>query len=221
MSGLPVAPMRMNPPKNLPPPAAAASPMPAPMPLPALVPSPVRPAHAAVEQSSQLQALVDRLDAVLPLLERLVARSGGEWDRDPSIPRAQPGMARPVLMDAPQRATSAEPDVIDTRPIPKPLPPLVEPRRGLDLLPRTYRITVEDKRRGVDLVPLHRAMLSMEGVRDMSLMSYNNGVAIVAIETTSELDPELLGASVSKAMGREARVEVHNESTMVVKLSEE
>jgi hypothetical protein len=70
-------------------------------------------------------------------------------------------------------------------------------------------------------VPLHRAMLGMEGVRDMSLLSYNNGVAIVALETAEALDPELLRSSVSRAMACDARVEVHNENTMVVKLSEE
>ena len=61
--------------------------------------------------------------------------------------------------------------------------------RGFELLPRTYRLTVEDKRRGVDLVPLHRALLGMDGVRDMSLLSYSNGTAIVALETTVELIP--------------------------------
>ena len=32
------------------------------------------------------------------------------------------------------------------------------------------------QRNGVDLVPLHRALLSIEGVRDMSLLSFANGV---------------------------------------------
>lgn len=210
MSGLPPTPMRMNPSKGAP--AAATAPAPAPF-------SPPR----TPDTSSQLQAIVERLDSVLPLLERLVARGSGEWDRDPAPPRILPGAAgRPaVILDASLRGAAPEPDLIDTRPIPKPLPPLVEPKRGLDLLPRTYRVTVEDKRRGVDLVPLHRAMLGIDGVRDMSLLSYNNGVAIVALETTAELDPELLRGSVSRAMARDARVEVHNENTMVVKLSEE
>jgi hypothetical protein len=115
-----------------------------------------------------------------------------------------------------------EETVIDTRPIPKPLPPLhPEPKRGLDLLPRTYRITVEDKRRGVDLVPLHRALLGMDGVRDMSLLSYSNGVAIVAVEMIDELDPQALESAMSRAMSRGAKVEVHNDTTMVVKLAEE
>lgn len=99
--------------------------------------------------------------------------------------------------------------------------PAAPERRGLDLLPRGYRVTVEDKRRDVDLVPLHRALLQMPGMKDMSLLSYSNGVAIISLEMTGALDPDELCATVSRAMARPARVEVHNDTTMVVKLSEE
>jgi hypothetical protein len=158
-------------------------------------------------------------------------QSHEDWEDDePQV--AQPAFgpaARPAIMRdpvaAPRTALAeqlSEPELIDTRPLPKPLPPIqVESKRGLDLLPRTYRVTVEDKRRGVDLVPLHRALLSMDGVRDMSLLSYNNGVAIVALETTGDLDSDGLGRFVSRAMSRAAKVEQHNEHTFVVKLAED
>jgi hypothetical protein len=71
------------------------------------------------------------------------------------------------------------------------------------------------------LVPLHRALQAMDGVRDMSLLSYNNGVALVSLETVSDIDPETLRRAVSRAMSREARVETHNEHTLVVKLAED
>jgi hypothetical protein len=64
-------------------------------------------------------------------------------------------------------------------------------------------------------------MLGMAGVRDMSLLSYSNGTAIVALETEDELDPERVRVAMEQAMHRDARVEVHNESTMVVKLAAE
>ncbi|HEY8172989.1 MAG TPA: hypothetical protein VIH21_07865 [Dehalococcoidia bacterium] len=188
-----------------------------------------------------LETLVARLDALLPLLERAAqtpappapvvppARDDDDWeDETPQISRMPVGLPpRPAILRDPSPMTATaehlvDADVIDTRPLPKPLPPIhVEPKRGFDLLPRSYRITVEDKRRGVDLVPLHRALLSMEGVKDMSLLSYNNGVAIVSLETTGEIDPETLRTFVSRAMSREATVEVHNEHTMVVKLAED
>jgi hypothetical protein len=72
----------------------------------------------------------------------------------------------------------------------------------------------------VDLVPLHRALLGMDGVRDMSLLSYNNGIAIVSLETVQDLPPVDLEGAVSRAMARPARVGVHNEHTMVVKLED-
>lgn len=233
MQGLPAVPMQMSAQKPAPTRMPAPRPAPMQMPRPAPGDAVTDPAVASNDIAAQLRTIAQRLDAVLPLLERLAASQqaatapdDGDWGRAPQASRAPISMpARPtVIRDTPPRASAgerAETDVIDTRPIPKPLPPLVEPKRGFDLLPCNYRITVEDKRRGVDLVPLHRAMLGVEGVRDMSLLSYNNGVAIVALETTDELDPEVLRSSVSRAMSREARVEVHNENTMVLKLSDE
>jgi len=182
------------------------------------------------ETKHALEALTARFDAMRAPGTATDAtpaqESRGEWYDPPAPPRAAPAPAPDAAppSDGGSRAATHEDRerVIDTRPIPKPLPPLhAEPRRGLDLLPRTYRITVEDKRRGVDLVPLHRALLGMDGVRDMSLLSYSNGVAIVSLEVVNELNPETLGRAVSRAMSRETRVEVHNEQTMVVKLAEE
>ena len=182
------------------------------------------PAEAEGDIAVQLETIVRRLDAILPMLERIAGSreagtACGEWERAPQSSRA------PFAIRATPRADGvaqvAEPAASEWQPLQEPAPPLGEPKHGFDLLPRNYRITVEDKRGGVDLVPLHRAMLNMNGVRDMSLLSYNNGVAIVALEMTDELDPELLRSSVSRAMSCEARVEVHNENTMVVKVSEE
>ncbi|HET6614339.1 MAG TPA: hypothetical protein VFH62_00510 [Dehalococcoidia bacterium] len=197
-------------------------------------------ALASIEQ--QLRAAHDalaRLTGRVEALERAALRSASA-QVTPLPSRHEAEDAAPVVASgfgAPQRPSIVrdmnvartalaeqlpDPGVIDTRPLPKPLPPIhAESKRGLDLLPRTYRITVEDKRRGVDLVPLHRALLSMDGVKDMSLLSYNNGVAIVALETTNDLIPDDLGHVVSRAMSRGAKVEQHNEHTFVVKLAED
>jgi hypothetical protein len=153
-----------------------------------------------------------------------------EWDEAPPIPRMPFGAPpRPAIFrdPSPQTAT-AEQLVEDAAPTP------VEAASGLTQLravedkatrearyPRQYRITVEDKRRGVDLVPLHRAMQNIDNVKDMSLLSYNNGVAIVALESIGVIEPEILRAAVARAMSREAKIEVHNEQTMVVKIQDE
>lgn len=168
----------------------------------------------------------------------------GEWDETPALPRIPLGQApRPAIFRTVERAAPAvlAEAIVDedndedeegesTAPAaPQPTRARIEampsaanaPRRGLDLLPRTYRITVEDKRRGVDLVPLHRALLGLSVVRDMSLLSYSNGVAIVSLDTLDALDSEDLRRAIGRAMSRDAAVEVHNEQTMVVKLAEE
>jgi len=189
------------------------------------------------EVRRELEALADRFEASLARSsvaqtaspDGVASTNDDGWDDTPQLPRIPLGeRPRPAIVrdTQPEEAAAQVPPqpetIIDTRPLPKPLPPLhAEPKRGLDLLPRTYRITVEDKRRGVDLVPLHRALLGMDGVRDMSLLSYSNGVAIVAVDTVDELEPPTLEGAISRAMARPAKVEVHNDTTMVVKLAEE
>jgi hypothetical protein len=199
-----------------------------------------------------IRTLLDRLEQVLaatrtadpaiaPAPRPAPPAQDDDWDDGPRVsplPFAAPPRP-PVLRDPAPRTATAEhlveqahgapqedlapaKPVIDTRPIPTPLPSFApESKRGFDLLPRTYRITVEDKGRGVDLVPLHRALLGMDGVKDMSLLSYNNGIAMVALETVGDIDTEVLGAAVSRAMSRGVQVEQHNEQTLVVKLAEE
>jgi len=170
-----------------------------------------------------LAAQLNRHPAPLPHSLEQVPTADDGWEDDPpavvspgfsSPPR--PAIFRdvvPVEADVPQHAA------------PQPQAPAAalqpDERRGFDLLPRTYRITVEDKRRAVDLVPLHRALLGMDGVRDMSLLSYNNGVALVSLETVNDIDTDVLSRAVSRAMSREARVETHNERTLVIKLAED
>jgi len=194
----------------------------------------------------QLASLTVRVDAMLSIQpqpqEAAVAHDHAsappsdahdddDWDDAPQLPRIPIGTPpRPAIMrDAPpapamgSRSDDGDPLPIhaDAAPLAAAAPLVPDAKRGFDLWPRTYRITVEDKRRGVDLVPLHRALLGMEGVRDMSLLSYSNGTAIVALEATVEIDPGVLGDAVSRAMAREVKVEVHNEQTMVIKLAED
>jgi hypothetical protein len=197
------------------------------------------------DTNAELRALAMRVDALLPLLDRLAVDGAGpppisistsriaqlpttrEWDDELPMPRIPVGSPpRPAIFrdPAPQTATARkfveEPEVEDQSIAAAPPPAPVDGRRGFELLPRNYRITVEDKRRGVDLVPLHRALLGLDGVKDMSLLSYSNGVAIVALVATAEIHSDVLGEAVARAMARETKVEVHNEQTMVVKLAE-
>lgn len=219
----------------------AAEPAPAPL-LRAVSPEPDEPAAPASDGhwDAELRTLRQEVEAMQGMLRELQARvdaalaiagvpgpapadDDDAWDDAPTLPRIPLGqpVRPPVYRDPSPRSAAAERlapvgDAALAPPAPQPAP-----KRGLELLPRTYRITVEDKRRGVDLVPLHRALLGMDGVRDMSLLSYSNGVAIISVEMVHELDPQALEFAAGRAMSRAAKVEVHNESTMVVKLAEE
>jgi len=197
----------------------------------------------------EIRALAAKFDALMPALERATgnaaghssppltvvpprssAGADGEWDDRPLVAPMQFGTPPrpPVFRDpSPQTATAAElveePQTEPERPaVTAPKLHAIDAEGNLDRrLPRQYRITVEDKRRGVDLVPLHRAMQGLQNIKDMSLLSYSNGVAIVLVESVGPIDPEALRSAVERAMSREAKIEVHNEQTMVVKIQEE
>lgn len=79
-------------------------------------------------------------------------------------------------------------------------------RQGLELLPHQYLMTVEDRDSKVDLVPLHRALLSLAGIGDVSLVSFTNGVPVVSLSMEGELDLEQLREAVSTAMDRQCEV---------------
>jgi hypothetical protein len=79
-------------------------------------------------------------------------------------------------------------------------------RRGIDLLPQQYLMTVEDREGSVDLVPLHRALLTMPGVEEVTLVSYANGVPVISVRTEGELDLDLLGENVGMSMDRVCEV---------------
>jgi hypothetical protein len=160
-----------------------------------------------------------------------LAADDDEWDDAPQISRVPFGAPpRPAIFrdPSPQTATAEllveESELVAAEPAAIRASQLrtVEDKETREArYPRQYRITVEDKRRGVDLVPLHRAMQSIDNVKDMSLLSYNNGVAIVAVESIGAVDSEVLRAAVARAMSRETNIEVHNEQTMVVKIQDE
>ncbi len=79
-------------------------------------------------------------------------------------------------------------------------------RRGLDLLPQHYMMTIEDREGSIDLVPLHRAFLTLPGVEEVSLVTYANGVPVISVRTEGELDLELLGENVGMSMDRHCEV---------------
>jgi hypothetical protein len=79
-------------------------------------------------------------------------------------------------------------------------------RKGLELLPQDYMMTVEDREGKVDLIPLHRALLGLVPVESISLLSFANGVPVISLRSEGELDLDRLGTAVSSAMDRQCEV---------------
>ena len=79
-------------------------------------------------------------------------------------------------------------------------------RRGLDLLPQQFLMTVEDREGKVDLIPLHRALLGVVPMEDVALLSFGNGVPVISLRIVGELNLERLGNAVADAMDRQCEV---------------
>jgi len=72
--------------------------------------------------------------------------------------------------------------------------------------PYSYTLTVEDMGSRVKLVPLHQSLSQMAGVRELSLKSYTNGVAVVTIDSETALEASAVEEAFSKEMQGNCRV---------------
>jgi hypothetical protein len=72
--------------------------------------------------------------------------------------------------------------------------------------PYSYTVTVEEMGSRVKLVPLHQSLSQVEGIRELSLKSYTNGVAVVSIDSEVELGGPVLEDALSTGMHQACRV---------------
>ena len=82
----------------------------------------------------------------------------------------------------------------------------------------SYTLTVEDTRRRVNLVPLHRALRSVPGVRDMSLLGYTNGVATIALDSRSGLEAPALESAIGGTTSRECKIWARGPDSFLVRV---
>lgn len=98
-------------------------------------------------------------------------------------------------------------------------------RRAVDIptlgagSPYAYTITVEDVGAKVKLVPLHQALSQVEGVRELSLKSYANGVAIVSVDSEVELEAPVLQEAISAGMNKACRITAGEGASFMVRMS--
>jgi hypothetical protein len=82
----------------------------------------------------------------------------------------------------------------------------------------SYTVTVEDTRRRVNLVPLHRALRSVPGVRDMSLLAYTNGIATIALDSRSDLEAAALEAAIAGTTSQECKIWARGPDSFLVRV---
>jgi hypothetical protein len=70
----------------------------------------------------------------------------------------------------------------------------------------SYTVTVEEVGSRVKLVPLHQSLSQVEGVRELSLKRYTNGVAVVSIDSDIELEASVFEEAFSTGMHQPCRV---------------
>jgi len=86
--------------------------------------------------------------------------------------------------------------------------------------PYSYRVTVEDPRKPLELVPLHQALSTVPAVQNMFLVSFINGVASISMEATEEVLPPDIENAIRKTMKRSCSVMPHDENTILVQVGE-
>jgi len=72
--------------------------------------------------------------------------------------------------------------------------------------PYSYTVTVEEVGSRVKLVPLHQSLSQVDGIRELSLKSYTNGVAVVYIDSEIELEAQALQEALGDGMNQACRV---------------
>jgi hypothetical protein len=70
----------------------------------------------------------------------------------------------------------------------------------------SYTVTVEEAGTRVKLVPLHQSLNQVKGVRELSLKSYVNGVAVVSVDSEVELEAPVIEDALTRGMQRACRV---------------
>lgn len=85
----------------------------------------------------------------------------------------------------------------------------------------SYTVTVEDVGAKVKLVPLHQSLSQVEGVRELSLKSYANGIAVVRVDSEVELDAPLLQEAISAGMNRACRITAGEGPSFLVRMNSE
>ena len=125
--------------------------------------------------------------------------------KEPHVARAeQDNLSEPSSPSKPSELRVAQSEQDDLSKPSGPSKPS-EPR-GLDLLPKEYLMTIEDRDARVDLTTLQRGLLTLAPMEDIRLVTYAKGVPVISLRVEGELDLERLSEAVGNAIGRRCEV---------------
>jgi hypothetical protein len=177
---------------------------------------------------------VGALDAALRALAKPPPRPRLVVPGDEPRSTAAPALARTAAFEPPvEGRTPREPDAgpAALSREPEDDPELAELRRvveeakrqarGFEALPRTYFLTFEDRTRSVDLIPINRALSSLDRLSEVSLQRYTEGKAMISVRSAGELPLPELERAVVEATGRPCVAEAIDDFTVLVSLLEE
>jgi hypothetical protein len=119
--------------------------------------------------------------------------------------RLEPGAAREETL-TPEEEPDVETIGAARAPISRGRPTRVDLPIANGGAPYSYTVTVEEMGSRVKLVPLHQSLSQMAGVRELSLKSYTNGVAVVAIDSETTLEVSTLEEVFANEMQSPCRV---------------
>jgi len=126
---------------------------------------------------------------------------------------AKATVLRPSLVAVSEEVAAPEPEESETAQ--EAAPTFASPARPparLDVpvsgggAPYSYTVTVEEVGSRVKLVPLHQSLSQVDGIRELSLKSYTNGVAVVSIDSEIELEAQALQEALGAGMNPACRV---------------
>ena len=139
---------------------------------------------------------------------------------------------QPQALPVPEETAAPEPeerDISRTEAAEDPAPVFsgrAGPLARLDLptldggAPYSYTVTVEEVGAKVKLVPLHQSLSQVEGVRELSLKSYTNGVAAISVDSEVELEASALEEAITKGMDKTCRVMSGDGPTFLVRMGD-
>jgi hypothetical protein len=128
---------------------------------------------------------------------------------------AKAAVTRPTLVAVSEEAAAPEREEPETEAAQEEAPVLSGAGRPLARLdvpipdggaPYSYTVTVEEMGSRVKLVPLHQSLSQVKGVRELSLKSYTNGVAVVSVDSETELEASAFEEAFNKGMHQACRV---------------